>query len=284
MKGPGYGDGPAAGGILLLVRPDPLQILRRAGLSAQGLERLAGGDVSEVWRAGPYVLKLRRDPPPGMFEAEARGLYALMQAGARVPGIVWAGEEGLVLEYLPPTAPDWEAFARTLAALHRLRPPAYGWDTPVFLGSFRLPEGTLEDWSLFWTEYRVRPLLEAAWGRLGELGPKVERSLQDPLPAEGPALLHGDLWHGNVHFSSGPVLLDPSAWWGERAVDLAMMRLFGGFPPEFWRYYRALYPVPAEVEAAIPRYQLYYLLAHVHFFGQAYLPALERTLLELGFR
>lgn len=240
--------------------------------------------MGQVWRAGRYVLKLHRDPPPGMFQAEARGLYALMRAGARVPEVVWVSEQGLVLEYLPPTEPDWEGLARTIAALHRSRSPIYGWDTPVFLGSFRLPEGTLEDWNLFWTEYRMRPLLEATWEKLGHLGPLLERSLQEALPTEGPALIHGDLWHGNVHFSRGAVLLDPSVWWGERAVDLAMMRLFGGFPPEFWHCYRALYPIPAELEAAIPRYQLYYLLLHAHFFGQGYLPALERTLLELGFR
>jgi GNAT superfamily N-acetyltransferase len=53
-----------------------------------------------------------------------------------------------------------------------------------------------------------------------------------------------------------------------------MMRLFGGFPRVFWQVYREAYPIPEEVERALPRYQVYYLLAHVHFFGEGYLGAL----------
>jgi phosphatidylserine decarboxylase len=67
-------------------------------------------------------------------------------------------------------------------------------------------------------------------------------------------------------------------WWGERAVDLAMMTLFGGFPAGFWKLYRVLYPIPPEIERALPRYQVYYLLVHVYFFGSSYLPLLLRTL------
>lgn len=257
----------------------PKDLLQQAGLREYPLEVLSGGMIGQVTRAGPYVVKTHAHPPKGMFQAEARGLYALMQAGVRVPEVVWASEEGLVLEYLEPAEPDWERLARMLAALHRLRPPTYGWDDQVFLGSFELPSGTGEDWPTFWAEQRVRPLLEATWAKIGSLGPRIEQSLSAPLPTEGPALLHGDLWSGNVYFTrGGPALLDPSVWWGERAVDLAMMELFGGFPAEFWRYYRGLYPIPPEVRRAIPAYQLFYLLAHVHFFGASYLRAVKRVL------
>ncbi len=257
----------------------PAELLRQAGLKPYPLEALSGGEIGQVWRAGPYVVKTHPSPPTGLFRAEARGLWALAQAGVRVPQVYWASEAGLVLEYLPPGPPDWEGLARMLAALHRLRPPAYGWDEPVFLGSFALPEGTDLDWIRFWKEKRIRPLLEATWPALGALGPRLEALLDQPLPQEGPTLLHGDLWQGNVwHTPEGPALLDPSVWWGERAVDLAMMRLFGGFPPEFWRLYRTLYPISLEVERALPRYQAYYLLLHVHLFGPRYLPLLARTL------
>gem|GEM_PF-6548290 len=50
---------------------------------------------------------------------------------------------------------------------------------------------------------------------------------------------------------------------------------FRGVSPEV---YGELYPVPEEVERALPRYQVYYLLAHVHFFGQGYLGALWRAI------
>ncbi|PZA08961.1 MULTISPECIES: fructosamine kinase family protein [unclassified Meiothermus] len=254
-------------------------LLRRAGLPDYPLTPLSGGMIGQVVRAGPYVVKTHPHPPQGLFQAEARGLCALRQAGIRVPQVYWASPEGLVLEYLEPGEPDWESLARMLCALHRTRAPAYGWDDPVFLGSFALPTGTGEDWNRFWAERRMRPWLEVTWSKLGNLGPRIENTLSSPLPSEGPTLLHGDLWYGNVYFAQGgPALLDPSVWWGERAVDLAMMELFGGFPGEFWRCYRALYPIPPEIRRAIPAYQLYYLLAHVHFFGTSYLGAVERAL------
>lgn len=257
----------------------PQDLLRRAGLPDYPLAALSGGMIGQVVRAGPYVVKTHPHPPRGLFQAEARGLYALMQAGIRVPQVYWASPEGLVLEYLEPGEPDWESLARMICALHRTSAPTYGWDDPVFLGSFELPTGTGEDWTNFWAEHRMRPWLEVTWTKLGRLGPRIEKILSSPLPSEGPTLLHGDLWHGNVYFAqSGPALLDPSVWWGERAVDLAMMELFGGFPGEFWRCYRELYPIPPEIRRAIPAYQLYYLLAHVHFFGAGYLGAVERVL------
>ena len=50
-------------------------------------------------------------------------------------------------------------------------------------------------------------------------------------PTEPPARLHGDLWGGNllVDESGAPCLIDPAVYGGHREMDLAMMRLFGGF-------------------------------------------------------
>lgn len=57
-----------------------------------------------------------------------------------------------------------------------------------------------------------------------------------------------------------------------------MMRLFGGFPEAFWQGYQGLYPVPEGVERARPRYQVCYLLAHLHFFGQGHLNPLWKVI------
>ena len=95
-------------------------------------------------------------------------------------------------------------------------------------------------------------------------------------------MIHGDLWSGNVvHALDGPTLIDPSAWRGERAVDLAMMSLFGGFQGAMERY-EQLHPIPKEVHEAIPFYQLYYLLVHVHFFGSSYVSSVRGVLNRYG--
>ena len=80
----------------------------------------------------------------------------------------------------------------------------------------------------------------------------------------------------------GPALIDPSVWWGERAVDIAMMKLFGGFDRQFWTHYNEIYPIPQDVHEAVPYYQLYYLLVHVLFFGSTYVPAVQTALQKYG--
>lgn len=53
-----------------------------------------------------------------------------------------------------------------------------------------------------------------------------------PAPAaDGPSLLHADLWSGNVPPTADgePALVDPVSYYGQREVDLAMSELFGGF-------------------------------------------------------
>ena len=51
-----------------------------------------------------------------------------------------------------------------------------------------------------------------------------------------PALLHGDLWSGNVAQAEGePVIFDPASFYGHHEYDLAIGRMFGGFGAEFYR-------------------------------------------------
>lgn len=262
----------------------PERLLKAAGINAPPPEPMGGGDVARLWRAGPYVIKTHPAPPPGMFPAEAEGLQALREAGILTPDVLWAGEAGLVLTYLPPGKADWPGLAKMLARLHKTRRERYGWSKPVYLGTFPLSQGEHGAWDEFFVNFRLAPLLEATWNQLGPTGKDVERLLaRYTPPAEGPTLIHGDLWHGNLLMSQqGPALIDPSVWVGERGVDLAMMRLFGGFPPTFWDHYEAIYPVPDEVRDALPYYQLYFLLVHVHFFGPAYLSGIQRVLRIYG--
>ncbi|GFS05968.1 fructosamine-3-kinase [Elysia marginata] len=76
-----------------------------------------------------------------------------------------------------------------------------------------------------------------------------------------PALIHGDLWRGNVAQShSGPVSFDPIALYGHSEFELSIMFKHGGFPPSFFKAYYSLIPKAPGFEH---RYQLYSL--HHHF-------------------
>ncbi len=260
---------------------NPRDLLRRAGLAARAAPQpLSGGDMGRVWRVGDYVVKSHPSPPAGMFAAEKRGLEELAARGARTPQVYWAGAEGIVLEYLPPGPANWTGLAEMLARLHSSPSEHYGGSEPTFIGSLPLESGSDHSWPRFWREKRLLPLLTLTAPQLGPLAARVEEFINAyDWPAEGPRLIHGDLWNGNVLMSSrGPALIDPSAWNGERAVDLAMMRLFGGFAPAFWQAYQEALPMPPQVRDALEAYQLYFLLVHVHFFGSGYVPPVRRVL------
>ncbi len=88
-----------------------------------------------------------------------------------------------------------------------------------------------------------------------------------------PSLLHGDLWGGNIAFTTDavPVLYDPASYYGDRETDLAMTRLFGSLPTAFYDAYRASYPLPDGHETRQPLYNLYHILNHAYLFGGGYI-------------
>ncbi|HEX2673741.1 MAG TPA: fructosamine kinase family protein, partial [Polyangiaceae bacterium] len=97
---------------------------------------------------------------------------------------------------------------------------------------------------------------------------------------EPPARLHGDLWSGNVHVDErgAPCLIDPAVYGGHREMDLAMMRLFGGFSERVFAAYAEAFPLSPGHERRVQLYQLYPLLVHVNLFGGSYLGSLQQAL------
>ena len=96
---------------------------------------------------------------------------------------------------------------------------------------------------------------------------------------EPPARLHGDLWGGNLHIGEAgePCLIDPAVYGGHREIDLAMMRLFGGFSERVFVAYDEAFPLSAGARERIPLYQLYPLLVHANLFGGSYVGSVERV-------
>ncbi len=266
-------------------------------------------------------LKWAEAPGLAGFGVEARGLGALERsvdpaAALRIPRVL-AFDEGeaerrgwLLLEWLEPAPPGPGTAARLgagLAALHAsLRSthprPAPGWDEPGWIGP--LPQdnrpasgtvpagGTGPSWPDFWWERRILGPIEALPpGRLpGALRRRIEGlglRIHDHLAGwevDGLSLLHGDLWSGNVVVTGDgtPALVDPAVYRGHREVDLAMMRLFGGFGTEVLEAYRGRWPSPPGFEKLRePWYRLYPLLVHLHLFGTGYLSGIDAAVSRL---
>jgi fructosamine-3-kinase len=262
------------------------QVSELTGIPEAQLERLAGGDLSEV-------LLVPRDEGPALVAkggpnaaAEAAMLRALAGAGARAPAV--EGEYGaiLLIDHIPndgvmsPNA--WADIGAAVAALHAHRGEAYGWPVDYALGTVSLDNREGRDWVRFWGEQRlvaVSSLLDRPWRvrvealahRLGTLIP------HDPAPA----LLHGDLWSGNLLVADGRLaaFIDPACYYGHAEVDLAMLCLFGAPPAEFWAAYG---DGEAGWEDRQPVYQLFPALVHLRLFGATYAPMVDRLLGTLG--
>lgn len=270
------------------------------GAPVRKVRRLSGGDINdafEVELAGGrrVFVKTNRDAPAAMFPAEARGLAWLAEAQAlRLPRVLAVssaeGAAFLALELLSPGVrrPRFdEELGRGLAALHRHGAPNFGLDHDNFIGSLPQSNRTHERWVDFFREERLLPQLRLAerGGRAGGALLRAFERLFGKLPAllgppEPPARLHGDLWGGNLHVdgAGAPCLIDPAACGGHREVDLAMMRLFGGFGERVFSAYAESYPLAPEHAERVPLYQLYPLLVHVNLFGGGYVRSVEAVL------
>ena len=263
---------------------------------------LSGGDINAAFRVDfsdgrRIFVKSHPRAPSTMFGAEARGLAWLREARAlRIPEVLAVSEasEGgphfLALEHIesrPETAGFDESLGRGLAALHRFGAPSFGLDHDNFIGSLEQSNQPRPTWHAFYREQRLEPQLRRATHR-ALIDPQVRHDfnrLFDRLeslvgPAEMPCRLHGDLWGGNLHTDDhgAPCLIDPAVYGGHREVDLAMMRLFGGFGARVFDAYAEAWPLASGAEDRIPLYQLYPLLVHVNHFGTSYVGQLTRAL------
>lgn len=258
---------------------------------------VGGGSISDSYlldtTAGRYFVKV--DPAartatgaphfPSMFAAEADGLERLASTCAiRIPKVIATGDEDfgyLLLERIecrPTTSAFWTVFGHALARLHGNAAPHFGLDRDNWIGPLKQMNARTSDWTTFFIQQRLEPQVKSARDNhrlgMGEVlrFERLYMKLPVLIPTEPPALLHGDLWHGNFLCDEReqPVLIDPAVYFGHREMDIAMSRLFGGFDASFYEGYNAERPLERGWEERMDLHNLYPLLVHLNLFEGGY--------------
>jgi fructosamine-3-kinase len=270
------------------------RVLGDAGLRVERASAVGGGCIHETARlttsAGEFFAKWNARAARDLFLREAEGLEALRAAGSEIviPKVVAVSPPSggdpafLILEHLPPVAPgnarDDERLGRGLAQIHRRSAARFGFPSASYCGDTRQDNSESDSWPEFYRERRLRPLLAALEGaeRLAagdrRLYERVIERLPQLLPGESPpALIHGDLWSGNVLATArGAALVDPACAHADREMEFGITTLFGGLSSRAWAAYQEAWHLPEGWRERNPLYQLYHLLNHALLFGGHY--------------
>ncbi|TTQ55691.1 Ketosamine-3-kinase [Bagarius yarrelli] len=98
-----------------------------------------------------------------------------------------------------------------------------------------------------------------------------------------PALLHGDLWSGNIaECTEGPLIFDPASFYGHAEFELGIAGMFGGFGKNFYRAYHEKIPKEPGFDRRHQLYQLFHYLNHWNHFGTGYRGSALRIMKELS--
>lgn len=244
-------------------------------------ERLHGGDLSEIVRitlADGREAIVKNGPAP---RTEAAMLRAIAATGAPAPAVLAASDEALVIEAVATGGildNTWPSLGSALATLHGATGKRYGWPQDYAFGPVAISNRWADDWPGFWAERRLMPHLAHLPSPLARRIEALAADLPARLPARArPALLHGDLWGGNILVKGELVsaLIDPACYYGHVEVDIAMLTLFdrpGG------AFYEAYGPLDPGHDERLPIYLLWPALVHLRLFGSGYCAMVERLL------
>lgn len=256
--------------------------------SVQKMAPVHGGDINQAAKitldnGNSFFLKWNVKSPPKMFETEAKGLELLLSAETelQIPKVLLFNDHFLVLDWIEEAngTPNNSAFefGKELAKLHQKSDEKFGLPFDNYIG--KLPQSNFRhsNWFDFFALERIEPQIKMGVesGKLNRLVLRQVENLYKQLgrifPVEAPALLHGDLWSGNYMFTkTGAAIFDPAVYFGHREMDLAMTKLFGGFPAEFYKGYEEFFPLEPGFSSRAPLYNLYPILVHANLFGGSY--------------
>jgi fructosamine-3-kinase len=267
-------------------------------------ERLSSGASGEVAAVElsdgrSLVAKVQREPAENGGNLDLEGWmlrYLAERSELPVPRVHVAEPGLLVMDRVPgSTGARGEAeldAAEHVARLHLITGERFGLERDTLIGG--LPQSNAESgsWIEFFRDQRLTNMArqcvdagrapEGLLERVQRLGERLPRLIDEP---RAPALLHGDLWGGNILSDGDRVtgFIDPAIYYGHPEIELAFTALFSTFTQAFYDRYHEIHPIRnGFFEERADLYNLYPLLVHTRLFGGSYLSQAERTLARYG--
>ena len=263
---------------------------------------MGGGCIGEVYEAeladGSTVVAKVDRTGDSHLEREAYMLrYLREKSDLPVPEVFYGSETLLLMQFVEGSNrfsnEAQRHAAELLAGLHGVTADAYGHERDTLVGSLEQPNPPTESWVEFFRDQRLLYVAGVAHGagrlpsedlkRIERLAGRLDEHIEEP---ERPALIHGDVWSGNVLAKDDRItaFLDPAIYHADPEVELAFISLFNSFGEPFFERYREIRGIRVGFfEERRHLYNLYPLLVHVYFFNGGYLNSVESTLRRFGF-
>ncbi|TXK73909.1 fructosamine kinase family protein [Mesonia sp. HuA40] len=183
-----------------------------------------------------------------------------------------------LMEYMPnkiKSSDYWEIFGRQLALTHLTTNNFFGLHFDNYIGQLKQSNAPKKQKAFdFFIYNRLEPQFELARKKGFHFNAldSFYKNLENLISDEKPALIHGDLWHGNLlsDEKGRPSVIDTACCFAPRPMDWAMMELFGGFDSSWVDSYHEVYSMPTNWKKDLAIWQLYFLLVHLNSFGKSY--------------
>ena len=272
-------------------------VVRATGSTARKVRALAGGCIDQVLKvdltngAAVVVKQGERAVLEGWMLDYLRG-----HGDLPVPEVLLAEDGWLVMSFIDTAGPlddDAERHAADLLVrLHETRGPAFGFERDTVIASLAQPNPRTPLWRDFFRDHRLLHMAGEADDagrlpadmrhRIDRLAGRLDRWIEEP---DHPALIHGDMWGGNVLTRAGRIagFIDPAIYHADPEIELAFSTLFSTFGAAFFDRYGERRPLrPGFFEARRDLYNLYPLLVHVRLFGAGYVGSVDGILKRFG--
>ncbi|MBF0563573.1 MAG: fructosamine kinase family protein, partial [Alphaproteobacteria bacterium] len=213
------------------------------GTRVTGHGPLSGGCVGRVYRVrladGRSVVAKVGIRGSGL-DIVGYMLRFLGRLGVRpVPEVLDEGDDFLLMTCIE-AGDDLNAEAQAhaaelLAALHATTADHYGLERDTLIGGLVQPNTPSANWVEFFREHRLLYMAREAaragrmperlLSRITQFAARLETYLDNGGP---PALIHGDMWAGNILVRKGRIasFIDPAIYYADAEIELAFSTLF----------------------------------------------------------